>query len=84
MGTGLVENKIKREEFKVQELLDQKRFEKIWNFRNPTADRYRRSMVPFYLLVMESNRYPIYIDNSNLNGSLTTDFKIKLITVQVT
>jgi hypothetical protein len=41
-------------------------------------------MVPFYLLVMESNRYPIYIDNSNLNGSLTTDFKIKQVTVQVT
>lgn len=61
-----------------------KKLEKVWNFDNPTADRYRRSMVPFYLLVMESNKYPIYIDNSNLNGSLTTDFKIKLVTVEVT
>jgi hypothetical protein len=34
------------------------------------AERYRRSMVPFYLLEMESNRYPIYIDNSNLNANL--------------
>ena len=41
-------------------------------------------MVPFYLLVMESNKYPIYVDNSNLSGNLTSDFKIKLVTVQVT
>jgi len=33
---------------------------------------------------MESNKYPIYVDNSNLSGNLTSDFKIKLVTVQVT
>jgi hypothetical protein len=41
-------------------------------------------MVPFYLLEMESNRYPIYIDNSNLNQNLTTNFKIKQLTIHVT
>ena len=65
-------------------MLDQEKLDKIWDFNNTTADRYRRSMVPFYLLVMESNKYPIYVDNSNLNPNLTTDFKIKLVTVQVT
>ncbi len=72
-----IENKIKREEYKIQELLDHKKFSEIWEFKNPVADRYRRSMVPFYLLVMESNRYPLYVDNSNLNGNLTNDFKLK-------
>lgn len=41
-------------------------------------------MVPFYLLEMESNRYPIYVDNSNLNSNLTSNFKIKNLTVHVT
>jgi len=78
-----IENKIKREEYKISELLDKPKFSKIWHFENPIADYYRRSMVPFYLLVMESNKYPIYIDNSNLNGNLTNDFKIRHVTVHV-
>ena len=78
-----IENKIKREEYKISELLDKPKFSKIWHFENPIADHYRRSMVPFYLLVMESNKYPIYIDNSNLNGNLTNDFKIRHVTVHV-
>ena len=65
------------------ELTDREKFSKNWHFENPTSDRYRRSMVPFYLLEMESNRYPIYIDNSNLNANLTQNFKISL-TVHVT
>ena len=36
-------------------------------------------MVPFYLLEVESNQYPVYIDNSNLDASLTEDYTIKNI-----
>lgn len=57
---------------------------KDWHLGNPTAERYRRSMVPFYLLENESNRYPIYVDNSNLNPNLTQNYKIKYLTVHVT
>lgn len=79
-----IENKINREEYKLSELTDRHKFAKDWHFENPTAERYRRSMVPFYLLEMESNRYPIYIDNSNLNANLTKNFKIEKLTVHVT
>ena len=74
-----IENKIKREEYKLGELTDRDKFSKDWHFENSTSERYRRSMVPFYLLEMESDRYPIYIDNSNLNANLTQNFKITLI-----
>lgn len=79
-----IENKISRFEYKLAELTDRNKFQNLWHFENPTAEWYRRSMVPFYLLEMESNRYPIYIDNSNLNQNLTTNFKIKQLTIHVT
>ena len=40
-------------------------------------------MVPFYLLEMESNLYPVYIDNSNIDESLTSDFKIHEIRIKM-
>ena len=40
-------------------------------------------MVPFYLLEMESNLYPVYIDNSNIDESLTSDFKIHEISIKM-
>lgn len=40
-------------------------------------------MVPFYLLEEESNKYPMYIDNSNLAPNLTSDFKIKTLNISV-
>jgi len=79
-----IENKIMREEYKLSELTDRQKLSEDWHFENPTSERYRRSMVPFYLLEVESNRYPIYVDNSNLNSNLTTNFKIKNLTVHVT
>ena len=33
-------------------------------------------MVPFYLLQVESDQYPVYVDNSNIDEQLTKDFKI--------
>ncbi len=38
-------------------------------------------MVPFYLLQQESNKYPLYADNSNLAPDVTKDFLIKKIQV---
>ena len=40
-------------------------------------------MVPFYLLEMEANLYPVYVDNSNIDESLTNDFKIKEIEIKL-
>jgi hypothetical protein len=40
-------------------------------------------MVPFYLLEEESNKYPMYIDNSNLAPNLTSDFKIRTLNISV-
>ena len=40
-------------------------------------------MVPFYLLEMEANLYPVYVDNSNIDESLTSDFKIHEITIKL-
>ena len=34
---------------------------------------YRRRMVPFYLLEVESPQYPVYVDNSNIDSSLIED-----------
>ena len=76
-------NKIKSEEFKIDQLLDRAKHGKEWHFNNPTAQNYRRSMVPFYLLEEESNKYPMYIDNSNLAPNLTSDFKIRTLNISV-
>lgn len=40
-------------------------------------------MVPFYLLEMEANLYPVYVDNSNIDESLTNDFKISEIQIKL-
>ena len=53
-----VMNKIKREKYKVDELLDRQAQEENWNFKNEyneAANEYRRKMVPFYLLGEESD-----------------------------
>jgi hypothetical protein len=41
-------------------------------------------MIPFYLLEMESNRYPTYIDNSNLNANLSKTYKLARLTIHIT
>ena len=39
----------------------------MWDIDNSdAAARYRRRMIPFYLLENEANEYPVYIDNSDL------------------
>lgn len=40
-------------------------------------------MVPFYLMEMEANMYPVYVDNSNIDESLTNDFKIHEIRIKI-
>lgn len=40
-------------------------------------------MVPFYLLELEANMYPVYADNSNIEESLTQDEKIAEIIVKI-
>ena len=50
-----IPNKIKREKYKVDELLDRKEHETNWDFQNAAVNDYRRRMVPFYLLGDESN-----------------------------
>ena len=68
-----IENKINREEYKLDTLLDRDEHQKVWFFSNETVNNYRRQMVPFYLLSYESNQYPTYIDNSNIDKSLTEE-----------
>jgi hypothetical protein len=76
-------NKIKREEFKLAELTDRELRTSEWHYNNPTSERYRRSMVPFYLLENESNKYPIYVDVISMNQNLTKSFKINKITIHL-
>jgi hypothetical protein len=45
-----IRNKIARETYKMDELLDRKTQENEWYFGNETAKSYRNQMVPFYLL----------------------------------
>ena len=73
-----IKNQIAREEFKLQELLGTG---KNWDFGNQTAQRYRRSMLPFYLLHDESSLFPRYVNNATVTKNLTGDFKIKQLTV---
>ena len=82
LGNGQdIDNKIKREEFKIDQLLDRKKNNDEWFFQNETARNYRSQMIPFYLLEVDASRYPVYIDNSNIDKSLTDDFKINSITI---
>ena len=50
-----IQNKIARETYKMEELLDRKTQENEWYFGNDTAKCYRNQMVPFYLLQVESD-----------------------------
>ena len=68
-----ITNKIRREMYKIDELLDRKEHEVNWNFQNESVTEYRRRMVPFYLLEVESPQYPVYIDNSNIDSALIED-----------
>ena len=56
--------------YKLDDLLDRKDHEANWNFQNESVAEYRRRMVPFYLLEVESPQYPVYIDNSNIDSAL--------------
>ena len=78
-----IDNKIAREMHKMDELLDRSTHEKEWSFQNDTAKSYRNQMVPFYLLQVESDQYPVYVDNSNIDESLTKDFKINSININM-
>ena len=78
-----ITNKIKREEYKMDQLLDRRDHYKKWHFDNETAQIFRRQMVPFYLLEMEARLYPTYVDNSNIDESLTNDFKIGRIQIRL-
>ena len=64
-------NRIKRGIYKIDELLGRKEHEEYWDFNNEMVEDYRRRMVPFYLLGEESNRYPVYVDNSDIDLSFT-------------
>ena len=68
-----ITNKINREMYKLDELLDRNKHEETWNFKNDSVNNYRRRMVPFYLMETESISFPIYVDNSNIDLSLIED-----------
>ena len=78
-----IDNKIAREMHKMDQLLDRDTHEGDWFFQNETAKSYRLQMVPFYLLEVESDQYPVYVDNSNIDESLTKDFKIGSININM-
>ena len=67
----------------MDQLLDRSKHSQKWFFQNEMAQNFRRQMVPFYLLEMEANLYPVYVDNSNIDESLTNDFKIKEIEIKL-
>ena len=50
-----ITNKINREQYKIDELLNRKDQEDNWNFQNEATNNYRRMMVPFYLMAVESS-----------------------------
>ena len=72
-STRDISNKISRELYKIDELLDRQEHESNWNFQNEAVSEYRRRMVPFYLLEGESPQFPVYIDNSNIDTTLIED-----------
>ena len=76
-----IENKIKRDEYKMDKLLNRPALNEYWFYQNEAVNNYRRQMVPFYLLEVESNKYPVYIDNSNIDQSATEDYMIPNIHV---
>jgi hypothetical protein len=63
--TGVM-NKIKREEFKIDKLIDRREKELNWDFTNDNVTTYRRSMIPLYLLHLEASSFPIYLSQTTL------------------
>jgi hypothetical protein len=61
-----ITNKIKREEFKIDSLLNKKEKEESWDFQNSNVISYRKKMIPWYLLDKECNDYPLYLDRSSI------------------
>jgi hypothetical protein len=59
-------NKIRREEFKINNLLNRSEKQTNWNFDTENSQTYRHQMIPFYLLEKEVNEFPLYVDNSTL------------------
>lgn len=59
-------NKIRREEFKIDNLLNRTEKQTNWDFDTEYAQIYRHQMIPFYLLEKEANEFPLYVDNSTL------------------
>lgn len=78
-----IPSKKARERYKLSQLLCESEYIDTWNFKNEAVERYRRSMVPFYLLAPESGKFPVYIDNSNINPNFTRDYTIKKLTVNI-
>ena len=79
-----IDNRMRRSEFKIDALLSREVKEGDWDFNNEDVDRYRRRMLPFYLLEKETNAYPVYVDNSDLKMSKSKkvkNFKLCKITV---
>ena len=75
MSGRSIESKKKREKYKIDDLLDRQEQEKRWDFYNPenkAVDEYRRQMVPWYLLNVESNQYPVYVNNEDFEMGLMT------------
>lgn len=76
-----IDNKIARDRYKIDYLLDRKVQEEKWIWMNPSVENYRRMMVPFYLLEEECNPFPVYVDNSTINTNLTLSHYLKNIKV---
>lgn len=76
-----IDNKIARDRYKIDYLLDRKVQEEKWIWMNPSVENYRRMMVPFYLLEEECNPFPVYVDNSTINTSLTLSHYLKNIKI---
>ena len=62
-----VKNKILRQGYIIDSMLTREQKQADWDFDSHCAHRYRRRMLPFYLLEKESNSFPTYVDNSDLN-----------------
>lgn len=62
-----IQNKIRRQGYIIDSLLTREKKQADWDFDSHCAEGYRRRMLPFYLLERETNAFPKYVDNSDLN-----------------
>ena len=76
-----IDNKIARDRYKVDYLLDRAEHERNWEWQGQSVENYRRMMVPFYLLEEECNPYPVYTDNSTLTVGISQSHQLKSIKV---